>query len=262
MNPTNNTQWSHVRTSIIAFLVFGCIFLIAGTFYVLSSIKFVGTAPATNTISVTGHGETYVVPDIAEVTFSVEKTATTVAQAQAQVTTTTNGVLDALASLGISKDDMQTTSYNVDPKYDYPRTVCTNYGCPSSNGVLTGYTVSDSVQIKIHNLDNAGAVLAKLGTTGVTNLSGLNFSVENQDKPKADARTEAINKAKDQANTLAKELGVSLVRITNFSENANYPIYYAKAAAMDSAGGVAATPNIPAGQDKITSDVTITYEIK
>jgi uncharacterized protein YggE len=65
---------------------------------------------------------------------------------------------------------------------------------------------------------------------------------------------------------LAKQLGVSLVKIVSFSEDNG--AYYPRAYGM---GGVAAemmnvktasAPEIPVGEQKVTSSVTITYEIK
>ena len=51
-------------------------------------------------------------------------------------------------------------------------------------------------------------------------------------------------------------------KITSFNENGNYPIpMYAGKAMMDSVT-VSAPAQLPVGENLITSDVTITYEIK
>jgi uncharacterized protein YggE len=103
-----------------------------------------------------------------------------------------------------------------------------------------------------------------LGTLGVSDLNGPNFSIDNEDALKAQARKEAIDDAQTKAKALAKDLGVSLGRIANFSESGNYPtpMYYAKDARVSSAGLEAAPAQIPKGENTITSDVTITYEIR
>jgi uncharacterized protein YggE len=75
----------------------------------------------------------------------------------------------------------------------------------------------------------------------------------------------AIDEAKEKAKVLSKDLGVSLVRIVNFSENGNIPMMYGKGMmATDSVASapVAPSPELPTGENKITSNVTITYEIR
>jgi hypothetical protein len=102
-----------------------------------------------------------------------------------------------------------------------------------------------------------------LGTTGVSNLSGPNFSLDNPDAVQAQARKLAIDDAKAKAEVLAQDLGVSLGKVTSFSEGGNYavPMMYNSMAG----GATAKAPApavIPAGVNTITSDVTITYEIR
>ena len=83
---------------------------------------------------------------------------------------------------------------------------------------------------------------------------------------KEKARAEAIAKAKAKAETLADELGVRLVRITSFNEGGDYPIYnfgrdaFMKAGMAESAPTMAA--NVPVGENKFISTVTITYEVR
>ena len=272
-------DWKNVRMSINVFVILASLFMVAASVYVFKSTGFIGTSPSTNTISVSGHGESFAVPNIATVSFSVEKTAKTVALAQSQATTAMNEALASLKKLGIAEKDIQTTSYDVYPKYDYTSTVCKysagssmdavspNYPstvtCPPSKQVLVGYTVSQSISVKIRAIEKAGDILGALGQTNVSNVSGLTFSVEDDTAITSEARNKAITEAKQQAETLAKQLGVRLVRITNFSDsNGSRPVYYAKDMLMNASTGGAAAPSIPVGQNRASSDVTITYEIQ
>ncbi len=129
---------------------------------------------------------------------------------------------------------------------------------------MTGYEASESITVKVRNTDNVGKIMQGLGTIGVSNLSGPNFTIDNPDALQTQARKLAIDDAKSKAQVLAKDLGVSLGKIESFSDSSGgYPIMYAQNAVM-SAGAVskAAPAVIPAGQNTISSDVTITYEIK
>ena len=239
------------------------IFVIALTIYTLKSISFLGSAPQTNVITVSGHGEAFAVPNIATLSFSVEKTAKTVADAQTQVTTLMNDVLATLKTNGIAEKDIKTTSYDVSPKYEYQSSICNINNCAPSKQILLGYTVTNSVQVKVRAIDNAGSILGLLGQKNVTNISGLQFSVENDSAIKTEARNKAIAEARAQAESIAKGLGVSLTRITSFSETSNVPrpMYYAKDM-MVSNEASAPTPSIAIGENKASADVSISYEIQ
>ncbi len=223
--------------------------------------------PPQTTISVSGEGKTTVIPDIATVSFSVITEAAVISQAQENATKKMNAAIAAVRSFGVEEKDIKTTGYNISPRYEYSKisVPCTEWGCPPGKQVLTGYQVSQNVSVKIRNIADAGKILSKLGETGVSDISGLTFSLDKEDAAKDDARGKAIADAKTKAEILAKQLGVNLVRIVNFSESGNYPIYYAKAMAADGLGGSpqpAPVPEIPAGENTITSNVTITYEIR
>ncbi|MEI6238654.1 MAG: SIMPL domain-containing protein [bacterium] len=218
----------------------------------------------TNTISVEGTGDAFAIPDVGTFSVSVTKDAKTVAEAQSLMTGVMNPIIDSLKSGGIAEKDIKTESYNINPKYDYRAVDCapTNY-CPSQQ-ILTGYEVTESVFVKVRDISKAGDILNNIGKLGATNVSGLTFSVDNPDIQKKSARGTAIEMAKTKADELAKALGVRLVRIVNFSEGSNSPYYsamYDKAVSY-SAGAPAASPILPAGETKFTSNVTITYEIK
>ena len=187
---------------------------------------------------------------------------------------------------GIAKKDIKTENYSSYPTYQYQNAICPQYApvplsggvsgsdsvssgsaifCPPEKQVLTGYEVSENISVQVHDLTKAGDIVKGIGDIGISNLNGPNFSIENQDKLTEQARKIAIDDAKAKAKVLASDLGVQLVRVVNFSENGNYPpIMYANSMAkLDSAGAVPApSPTLPTGENKITSNVTITYEIR
>ena len=179
-----------------------------------------------------------------------------------------------LTEAKVAGNDIKTTAYDLYPKYDYVRTPCVasytiDVGsyvppCSDSKQVLAGYTVTQSVDVKIRDLDNAGTILSGLADNGATNLSGLNFTIEKPDEMQAAARKAAIEKAQAKADELAKDLGVKLVRIVSYNEGGMYPVYnYARDTKMMAMGAESApTATIPVGQNKYTTNVTITYEIR
>ncbi len=224
-----------------------------------------------HTISFTGHGEVNAVPDIATVYFTINKDAKTVKEAQQLVAEVEKKTLDFIKQSGVEEKDIKATDASFSPKYEYKydsvRTMmpCTPYNCPPQPGksVIVGYTASESITVKIRNTDDAGKIIEGLGALGVTNLSGPNFAIDKEDELKAEARRKAIADAKTKAKSLAKDLGVGLGDIVSFSESGNYMPYYGKMM-MGASEDSAATPapaQLPKGENTISSDVTITYEI-
>jgi len=222
-----------------------------------------------NTISFSGHGEVSAVPDIANVDFSIQKDASTVKEAQDGVAQIEKKSLDFLRANSIADKDIKTTNSSFYPKYEYryqKQMPCTQSNCPPpiGNSVIVGYTASENITVKIRNTDDAGKIIQGLGTLGVSNLNGPNFAIDNEDSLKIQARKLAIDDAKAKAKSLAQDLGVSLGKITSFNESGNNPapMMYAKAMMADGGSASSAPAEIPKGENKISSDVTITYQIR
>lgn len=229
--------------------------------------RYIGTGvSATNTISVSGRGEAVAVPDIATFSYSVVSTKLAVADAQADATAKANATTKYLKDAGVNEKDIQTSDYSIYPQYDYQTAVCSGGYCPQGKQVLRGYEVRQTTTVKVRDTAKAGELLAGVGTTGATEVSGLNFTFDNPDTVQTDAREKAIADAKKKADVLAKQLGVSLVRVVSFSENGSgypSPYMYGRGATDTMNQSVkAVAPEISVGQNKVTNDVTITYEIR
>jgi uncharacterized protein YggE len=195
----------------------------------------------------------------------VQEEAKNVKGAQDVATKKNNDIIAYLKKGGVDAKDIQTTDYNVYPQYDYMNAVCTSGYCPQGKQTLRGYQVSQTLTIKVRNTDKAGDLLSGVGSLGASMVSGLSFTIDDQKGLEAEARGKAIDDAHTKAEALAKQLGVTLVRIVGFSEGGGgRQVYYAKAMAMsaDSAGTPPQAPEIATGQNKITSDVSVTYEIR
>lgn len=232
-------------------------------------------ADDTRVITLSGHGEVQAVPDIANVYFTIRKEAKTVKEAQDAVALVEKSSLDSLKGNNVEEKDIQTTNASFSPKYEYKRAYCppvplgagtagVSYYCNDGKQVITGYEAFESITVKIRNTDDVGKIIQDLGTLGVSELNGPNFTVDNEDELKAEARKEAIDDAKAKAKALSKDLGVRLGKITSFNESGNYygmPIMYAKDS-MQEGGNVSSPAEIPKGENTISFDVTITYEIR
>jgi uncharacterized protein YggE len=231
------------------------------------SLQYVGRdVPVMSSISVNGKGEAISIPDIATFSFSVTETAKTVKEAQAKATEKTNAALVAVKAGGVADKDIKTLSYSINPHYEYTQALCTQYSCPSGKSVLTGYDVSQTIQVKVRDLTKAGELFDSIGSAGVQNVNSLAFSIDDIDSVKAIARAQAIENAKEKAQKIAKDLGLRLVKITGFYDSSEeQPYLYGRGGdtmAEAVSVKVAAAPEIPRGEQKVTVNVTVTYEIR
>lgn len=257
-----------VRKSVLVVLAVLALFLLAKTIGEVKSYRYIGSYPASpSQINVSGKGEVVGIPDIATFSFSVTEESLVVNKAQDEAAKQTNAILDYLKKNGVSERDITTSGYNIYPRYETDARVMTPALYPYPNGKqrLAAYVVTETITVKIRKLENAGKLLAGIGEQGATNISGLSFDFDKRDALAKEARDKAIREARDEAGKLAKSLGVTLVRIISYNENGNYSPMYGKvmmAEAYGRGGDASPAPQIPVGEDKIVSNVTITYEVK
>ncbi|MCA9363752.1 SIMPL domain-containing protein [Candidatus Kaiserbacteria bacterium] len=217
------------------------------------------------TISITGEGEVIARPDIAQFSFGVSAEAEDAATAKQISAEAINAILDYLKEEGIEDADIKTQYYNLSPRYDYLRPVCPNGSfCPGAEQVLRGYEVSQSIEVKVRDIDTVGDLISGVGERGATNISGVQFTIDDEDVLRAEARDAAIVDAKEKAEKLADALGVRLVRVISFWEDS--PMYYGGEMMYDTMSMKAdveeIAPQIPVGETTYTSRVTVSYEIR
>jgi len=271
MNPETRetlvTASRPVRWAASAALIVLALFLVVKTFDALSTFGK-GDNPQTYTITVSGEGTSSATPDIATISFTVQEQASTVQAAQDAATKRANAAIDAMKAEGVADKDIKTSGYNVMPQYASQGSsgcaagmYCPRIEIQTNSNTITGYQVSESIDVTVRDTSKAGEVVQKLGSLGVQNISGPNFKVDDDSGVTNDARAKAIENARAKAKELAKELGVSLGDVVSYSDNGQvYPMYSA-AKSMDSGAGSAPMPNLPTGSDDRTVTVQVTYEI-
>lgn len=244
-----------LMVAVLGLLIVCICFGIAATINVLKNSNYTSKdIQKVSTITISGTGDVYAKPDIGRVALSVVTEAKTVAQAMTENTSKMNNVIGFAKKQGVEEKDLKTTNFNISPRYEYN----------SKTGVrtLVGYKITQSLQVKIRDLSKIGAILGGATESGANDVGNLQFTIDNEDTLKSQAREEAIKEARGKAETLAKQLGIRLVRIINFSESGNIPSPYYKAMSLEAVGAAGDTPQIETGENKISVSVSITYEIK
>jgi uncharacterized protein YggE len=212
-----------------------------------------GFYPPEHTISVQGVGSIFVKPDLAEVNLGVDVTRSALSDARNDAAKAMNAIMDALHALGIADADIETSYFNVNPVYDY-------------SGVqrVTGYQVTNILLVKVHNLDQLGAVVDNSVAAGATTVNSITFKLSDPTSAQNQARDAAVKDARQRADTLAASAGVSITGVSSINETSYsmpWPIY-----AGDTYGrAVTPAPEVPtpiiAGNTEITINVSVVYTI-
>lgn len=209
-------------------------------------------APAPRTITMSGTGAVKGPPDMAEISAGVTTEAPTAAAALSANTAAMNRVFAALEKQGIARKNIQTRNFSVSP----------NYASRTSNEAprLTGYRVSNQVQVVLDDVTKVGAALDALVTAGANQMNGLNFSIREPAPLLAKARAEAVADARLRAEQYAAAAGVSLGAVQSITESGGIesprPMYRMMAMAADSSVPVAT------GEESVTAAVTVVWEIR
>jgi len=216
-------------------------------------------------ISVAGKGEIIAIPDVAIFTFSVTENAKTVEVAQDSAAKKIDAALKAVRDLGAEERDIKTVAYGVSPRYEWEGGVCNMYGCPNGKNVLKGYDVSQTIEVKIRDTKKIGTLLTAVGSAGIQNVSGVSFQIDDVDAVRDNARELAIEDAMTRADDLAKALGVRIVRVIGYWEDMPYDPSYDMGYGMAGREVMSVkvtSPELPTGEQKITSKVNVSFEIR
>ncbi len=227
-------------------------------------------------ITVSGEGKVYAKPDVATVSLGVTAQGKTVAEATKNGTDKMNTVIDAIKKLKVDAKDIQTTNYSLTPVYEnyttpiavpmiYPGNVSSGSSTIKTGSTVTGYRLDQNVQVKIRDFTKVGDILSQSTATGANVVGDLQFTIDNPEQFREQARATAIKQAKANANNLAKESGINLGKIINVYEGYNpSPVMYnslSKSSGMGASDAVS-VPAIQPGQQEIDVTINLTYQVK
>lgn len=216
--------------------------------------------------SVTGEGKVTAIPDIAQFTFRVIGEGGKDLDALLKENTEKmNRAIEFVKGKGVEAKDIKTQSYNVEPRYQY-------YSCPSDRPApcpppeIVGYTVTQTVSVKVRDFSKVGEILSGIIQNGANSVSQLSFTIDDPTKVENEARSEAIEKAKEKARAMAQAGGFRIGRLLSISEGGfsppPYPSFYEEKALSGGATVPSVQPTIEPGSQEVTAKVTLTYEIE
>jgi uncharacterized protein len=232
---------SIVLVALAALLLTGC-----GAGAAIASYNPAGTG-----LTVSGHGEVRLEPDVAYITIGVHSEGSNISQVVAANADQVAGVMQALMDAGVAQADIQTSNFSVYTGQSYDPVT----GQPSG----TNYSVDNQVNVTARDLTSLGALLDSAVSAGANNIWGVTFDLADKTEAQGQARDMAVQDAKDEASALASAAGVSLSDIVTVSYTPT-TYYYGPNYGMGGGGGAeSATTSIVPGLITVSADVTITY---
>ncbi|HMN37869.1 MAG TPA: SIMPL domain-containing protein [Hyphomicrobium sp.] len=168
------------------------------------------------TVTVSASAVVSAMPDEATVQTGVSSEAKTAREALSKNSTAMSNVIAELKSAGIAPKDIQTTQFNVEPVYIYPKE-------GQSPPQVTGYRAHNMVSVLVRNLDRLGEVLDQLVSAGANQMNGISFDVSQAETLRDDARKQAMANALRRAKLYAEAAGAQVGEIVQIQEDVSFP---------------------------------------
>ncbi len=207
-------------------------------------------------ISVRGTGVISAKPDMANLQVGVSIQNPSLDAAQAEAATKMDAVTKEVKAAGVEDKDITTAQYNVEPVMDYR---------PNQSPTVTGFRVTNIVNVKLHDLTKAGKLIDDIVKSGANTIYGLSFGFSDPSALTKQAREAAMKDAQDKASQLAGLSGTTLgAPLTIDDGGANVPPPVMDAMANSAATGKASAPQTPInpGQQEVRVDLSVVYGIK
>jgi uncharacterized protein YggE len=239
------------------------ILLVYGIFFVgtlirnnIKSYQYIGKAPRMQgTVTVSGVGKVNGSNDIAVTTLGYSNVNKDVAKAQAENKKVMDQISAELKKMGVADKDMQ-SNYSIYPEYNYTQ---------EKGQTLNGYRVTNSITVKIRDLSKISNILSLAGKYGATEVSGLNFTIDDLENLKSQARDKALTDVKEKANKLGEAIGMRLGGVISYNEYEMSPDMYNGQMFKEGSGfggGYGGGPGtVSSGSKDVIMNVNVTYEV-
>jgi uncharacterized protein YggE len=207
-------------------------------------------ADVPRTITVSAAGQVAAEPDQARVASGVTTEAATANEALAANTQAMSKVIAGLKASGIEANDIQTTSFRVEPRYTRPK--------EGEAPRIDGYRVTNQVEVLARNLDRLGEILDQLASSGANEMAGLTFEVSRAETLRDEARKEAVANALRRAKLYAAAAGAEVGDVLVIQEGGEMgprPMPMARAMKAE------AVP-IERGTEMLEATVTVTWALR
>jgi uncharacterized protein len=216
--------------------------------------------PAEAVINVQGEGEATLAPNMAIIQLGVVSEDDAAAQALKSNSLAMAGVMKMLTNQGVADRDIQTSGFDITPRYRHVPENKSDGKAPEKEPVIEGYSVRNGLSVRVRDLAKLGGIIDGAVQLGVNQAGSIRFI---NDKPEIainDARKQAMEDAIAKAKTLTEAAGVKLGRIISINENASRPFEQGMMMKTSMARDMAPMP-IAAGENSYHVTVNVTFAL-
>lgn len=203
-------------------------------------------------VRTTGEATVKAMPDTAAFQFSVVTFGAEAKPASAENAKRTQSILKKLKAELPKDADVETEGYSIQPQRKYPK----GGGGP---GEITGYTVRNSVSVRMKGVDKVSEILGVVTEAGADQVNWIRFELDDPDELHAQALREAVAKARKSAEAIAGALGMRVLRVASVDEQGTAQprpmMMQARAAMSESA------PPMEPGEVEVRAQVTVETEV-
>lgn len=212
-------------------------------------------AHAEGTLTVSGEARVAAVPDMATISLGATGRGATAAEAMNATSVAVDAILARLAGLGIEMRDIQTTQLRVSEqsRWDNER----------NEDVFIGYFATNTVTVRVRDLDGIGALLSGVLDDGANQLQDLSFGLQEPRAVEDEARRRAVADAKTRAALYAEASGVTLGPVVSLRDTAEPLVRSIVGAEAMVVGAAEAARDVPvaAGELEVRAEVTMVFAI-
>ena len=169
-------------------------------------------AASQKSVTVNSTEQVSVVPDIAEIVYSIQTQGADAHTCQADNSAVSDQVVALLAQLGVAENSIRTTGYYLNPLYDWS----------GSMQVLTGYEAVTTLTVSDLPMDQVGEVLTQSVDAGVNNIQSISYLSSEYDSAYQEALSLAVAAARTKAEALAQAEGCTVGEILSIQETSGY----------------------------------------
>ena len=242
-----------MRTRLFAALALAAAPMAAGMAQA-QAVPVQGPVMAGTRLDVSATGEVARVPDIAIISAGVQTLQPTATSAIEENAARMERVRAALKRAGIEDRDIQTSSINLNPEYQYDQ---------NRPPRLTGYRATNTVNVKFRDLKRTGAILDALVAEGANQINGPSLTIDKPEAALDEARAKAIANGRARAGLYASALGMRVVRLISVSEGGGYNVPPPMPMMAQMAErGAAADSKIDPGTQQLQVNVSMSFELR
>ena len=201
-----------------------------------------------NTVTVTGEGTVYVVPDKVLIRARIEHSGDSPAEVKRQNDEVVNNIFKYLESQDIPSENVRSEYINLNKDYDY-------------NLKEHKYSANQAISIQLDDLEKYEKIMSGLLESGLNRIDGVQFQTSNKEELRSEARRLAMLNARKKAKELAQALDQSIGRAVSITENESngfQPVARMMEMKNDSGSG---GQTIAPGEMEITIKANVSFEL-